>query len=142
MKGGIVHHERRRLKRPAVLVLLLAAIAGCSDPVETPPLEGEWAGSTRDGADHWTFRFEAAGNPHSPTGTLELSAGGTARGTFSGTYDHPALTLHIRVTVDGVDPPVEHPAEYHATVSEERNGMEGTMVIEDRTYPLRLSRTR
>ena len=142
MEDGIVDHERRGVRRPAVLVLLLAAIAGCGDPVEAPELEGEWTGLTRDGADHWTFRFGASGDPHKPAGTLLLSAGGTARGTFSGTYDHPSVTLHLRVTADGVDPPVEHPAEYLATVDDEANTMEGTMVIEDRTYPLNLSRTR
>lgn len=126
--------------RPVALVLVLAAVAGCSDPVETPSLEGEWTGTSR-GADDWSFSFEAAGDPHNPEGTLELSSGGTARGTFSGTYNHPSLTLQLRVTVDGVDPPVEHPAEYLATVNEERDMMEGTMVIEDRTYPLNLKRT-
>jgi len=126
---------------PALLVFLLAAIAGCSDPVEIPSLAGEWTGTTRDGSDHWTFNFVDPRNPGDLTGTVVLVAGGTARGSISGTYDHPALTLDLRVTVDGVNPPVEHPAEYFGTVNDGMDQMEGTMVIEERTYSLNLSRT-
>ena len=70
-----------------------------------------------------------------------LVAGGTATGNISGTYDHPSLTIDIRVTVDGVNPPVEHPAEYFGTVNDGMDRMEGTMVIEERTYSLNLSHT-
>ena len=125
---------------PAVFALLLAATAGCGDPVETPSLAGEWTGTTRDGHDHWTFDFDDPENPGDLTGTVLLSAGGTARGTISGTYDHPSLTLALRVTVDGVDPPVEHPSQYYGTVSDGMNHIEGTIVIEERTFPLNLSR--
>lgn len=125
----------------ALLALFLVAMVGCGDPVETPSLTGEWTGATRDGADQWTFNFESTPDSNDLMGTVLLVAGGTARGTISGTYDHPSLTIDIRVTVDGVDPPVEHPAEYHATVHEELDRMEGTMVIQDRTYSLNLTRT-
>ena len=130
--------------RPTSILSLffLTALVGCGDPVETPSLAGEWTGTTglRESS-HWTFTFEHPRNPGDLTGTVVLSAGGTARGTISGTYDHPALTLDLRVTVDGVDPPVEHPAEYFGTVNDRMDQMEGTMVIEERTYPLNLSRT-
>ena len=125
---------------PALLACFLAATAGCSDPVETPSLAGEWTGTTRE-SDHWTFNFDDPQNPGDLTGTVVLVAGGTARGTVSGTYDHPSLTIDIRVTVDGVNPPVEHPAEYFGTVNDGMDRMEGTMVIEERTYSLNLSRT-
>ena len=121
--------------RPA-LVLMLAAIVGCTD---APAVKGEWTGQTR-GIDRWTFIFDATRDPNDLAGTVELWAGGWARGTFAGTYDHPALTIDLRVTVDGIDPPVEHPSRYHATVNDELDRMEGTMVIEDRTYPLVLRR--
>ncbi len=130
--------------RPASIVLplfFLAALAGCGDPVETPSLTGEWTGSTRDGNDEWTFNFDDPPNPGDVVGTVLLVTGGTARGTITGTYDHPSVTLDLRVTVDGVDPPVEHPAEYYGTVDEGMIRISGTMVIDERTYPLNLTRT-
>ena len=51
------------------------------------------------------------------------------------------VPIDIRVTVDGVNPPVEHPAEYFGTVNDGMDQMDGTMVIEERTYSLNLSRT-
>lgn len=131
--------------RPTSIVIpifFLAALAGCDEPVETPSLTGEWTGTTRDGNDAWTFNFDEPPNPGDVTGTVVLGEPQLASGTISGTYDHPAVTLGLRVTVDGVTPPVEHPAEYYGTVDEGRNLIEGTMVIEERTYTLNLSRTR
>lgn len=125
----------------ALFAVVVTALAACSDPVEIPSLAGEWTGRTR-GAEHWTFNFDDAPNPGDLAGTVLMVNGGTVRGTVSGSYDHPSVTVDLRVTVDGVDPPVEHPAEYHGTVHEGMNRIEGTLVIEERTFPLRLTRTR
>lgn len=124
---------------PTFLALVVAAIAGCSDPVETPTLTGVWTGTTRDRSDRWTFTFESTVSPSDLTGTVELAftTGDSYSGTFSGTYEHPAVTMHVVVALASG---TEGPADYLATLKDGSHEMEGTLVIEDRTYPLILTR--
>ncbi|MXW16962.1 MAG: hypothetical protein F4139_12275 [Gemmatimonadetes bacterium] len=123
----------------ALVALFLAALASCDDPVEAPSLAGEWTGTTRDGTDRWTFDFESARNPGDPGGTMMLSfpIGETYLGKFSGTYDHPDVTLDISVTLDEDSQGL---AEYFGTVNVQMTAIEGTLVIEERTYTLNLTR--
>lgn len=123
---------------PALLALALAAAAGCSEPVDAPSLAGRWTGTTLQGLHYWVFGFEATRDPNELAGIVRLHAG--ASGPFTGTYDHPAVTIAIRMTVDGTEPPVEQPADYHATVNEGMSRMEGTLVFDDRTFHLILNR--
>lgn len=119
---------------PALLALFLAATAGCSDPVETPSLAGEWTGTTRDANEQWTFTFDDTRNL---TGNFLVSDGRQSlTGTFSGTYDHPSLTLDMRVDVS------ETPSEYYATVNEQMDQMTGSLVIGSLAHTLNLRRTR
>ncbi|MDE2795052.1 MAG: hypothetical protein OXL34_09560 [Gemmatimonadota bacterium] len=119
---------------PALLALFLAALAGCGDPVETPGLAGEWTGTTRDANELWTFTFDDARNL---TGSFLVSDtfDRSVTGTFSGTYDHPSVTLHMRLDTSGT------PSEYYATVNEELDRMTGSVVIGELSHTLNLTRT-
>lgn len=126
--------------RSAVLVLLLAAMAGCTEPVGIPNLAGEWTGAFGRAA-RWTFDFDASRNPNELAGTVLLSPGYDLRGVFSGTYDHPDVTLHLRLIAVGQ--PVELTADYYGTVNEEVDDMVGTIVLSEVVaYHLVLVRTR
>ena len=121
---------------PALLALFLAALAGCSEPVEIPTLAGEWTGTIRDATVRWTFNVRDTGNL---TGTVVVSDifDRSLAGTFSGAYDHPAVTLDISVTLDD---DTQGLAEYYGTVNDEMSRMQGTVVVEELTYTLNLTR--
>ena len=119
---------------PALLALFLAAFAGCSDPVEIHSLDGEWTGTTRNASERWTFNFDDTRNL---TGSFLVSDrfDRSLTGTFSGTYEHPSVTLDMRVDE------TEDTSVYYATVNEELDQMTGSVVIGDLSHTLDLRRT-
>lgn len=121
---------------PALLALLVVALTGCDDPVEIPTLAGEWTGTIRDATVRWTFNVRDNGNL---TGTVLVSDvfDRSLAGTFSGAYDHPAVTLDISVALDDG---TQGLAEYYGTVNDGMSRMQGTVVVEELTYTLNLTR--
>ena len=123
---------------PTLLALVVTSLAGCGDPVETPGLAGEWTGTT-DEVVIWTFNFEDRGDTGDLMGTVLTSFGGSpgpAGIIVSGTYEHPSVTLDFRLSGNEVYPHME----YYGTVDDGMDLMEGSLVIDEVTYPLNLTR--